>query len=151
MKFDDTKDTLLRAISSGLTYKDACAFAGISEGTFYNWKAKAEEAKSGKFFEFLKDIKKANLKAKASHLNNIKSAAFGGEDVVEERIEVDAKGDTVSKTTTTKKTARQWVASAWILERRFPEEFGRNRETNEEVLDALPWSDDGDEDPLGVN
>lgn len=55
--------------------------------------------------EFSEGIKKALIKFKQTHLKNVSKAG--------------AKG--------------VWQASAWVLERKFPEEFGRNPLANNEV------------------
>jgi hypothetical protein len=147
-KFDDHKDRLLKAIATGVSYKDACAIAGIDETTFYNWKAKGEKAKSGKFAEFFQDIKKANATATAKHVQNINRAALDGETIIETRVVVDEDGNEIDKSTTKKKIAKQWQASAWMLERRRPQDWGRNRVVETEDNQPLPWSDD-EPDPLG--
>jgi transposase len=146
-KFDDAKDRLLSAIASGLSYEDSCAMAGISTSTFHIWRSKGEEAKSGKFFEFVAAIKRANAAATAKHVQNINRAALDGETIIETRVVVDEKGNEKEKTTTKKKTAKAWQASAWLLERRKPNEWGRNRVVDAEDNQPLPWCDD-EPDPL---
>lgn len=90
----ETRDKLCQAIELGATYKLACQYAGISEATFYAWKADD--------LEFLEAINKAEGKGAVSHLARIKQASTDG----------------------------NWQASAWILERRYPDEYGRR------VIDA---------------
>lgn len=84
-------------ITLGMPLKFAAQAAGITETTFYNWMEKGEKEKSGKFFEFFGYIKECQSKAVQLHLKLITKAAKEG----------------------------SWQASAWILERRHPEEFGR--------------------------
>ena len=40
----EVEGRLVNAISVGATYKDACAYAGISYQTFLNWKKRAQRA-----------------------------------------------------------------------------------------------------------
>jgi hypothetical protein len=54
----------------------------------------------------------------------IHDAAKGGQDVIETRIVEKADG-TIEKTTIQKKASPDWRAAALILERRFPESWGR--------------------------
>ncbi len=146
-KIHEVRAQLLKGIANGLSYKDACTVAGVSERVFYYWKLKAEEAKSGVYYQLFQDVKKANMYSKQKHFKNIENAAFGGDETIETRVEKDSVGNIVSTTITTKKAGRVWTASAWMLERRHPEEYGRNREVEIDNSQPLPWSDDVD--PLG--
>jgi ribosomal protein L15E len=94
-----------------------------------------EKAKSGKYWQFCQALKKANVEARALHIQRINRAGQGGAKVEEESVTV--KTELNPKTgrqvevaretrTTTKKALPVWQASAWILERRFPNEFGRH-------------------------
>ena len=91
-------------ISLGLTYALAANSAGISYQTFNSWYQKGRTEKAGKYFDFNRYIQKCNADAARALL---------------ERLNVAAKaGDT--------------RICMFILERRFPEEFGRRvyRKTN---------------------
>ena len=74
---------------------------GISRGTWYKWLQEGERAKSGLKRDFFDAIKRAEAKSAILHLRNINRSAF---------------------------EERNWTASAWLLERRFPELFGRRNE-----------------------
>lgn len=84
-------------ITLGMPLKFAAEAAGITEVTFYNWIKRGENESKGKFFEFAEHIKTCKAKAVQLHLKLITKAATDG----------------------------SWQASAWILERRHPEEFGK--------------------------
>lgn len=88
-------------IENGNTNKDACYMAGISEAIFYLWLQKAKKLKKKSkanaiYFELLESIKKAESKFRAYHISIINTSA-----------------------------KRNWQASAWMLERRYPSEYGR--------------------------
>lgn len=93
---EEIKEKLFGSIKMGLSYKDAAILAGISERTFHNWKRRGEEATSGQYFQFVQELKKAEVIGKATLLGEIRSDP-------------------------------SWQAKAWILERRHPDEFGRQR------------------------
>jgi hypothetical protein len=93
----EIKDKIGTNITLGMPLKFAAQAAGITEATFYNWMEKGETEKSGKHVEFFEYIKECQSKAVQLHLKLITKAAKEG----------------------------SWQASAWILERRHPEEFGR--------------------------
>jgi hypothetical protein len=97
-------DEICKYISQGVSKRSSAEAAGISEVSFYSYFNRGEKLlDAGKdeknvFVYFYKQVKKAETFFKLSHLKNIKNAA-----------------------------EEDWRASAWMLERCFPEEYGRNR------------------------
>ena len=103
-------ESLLNYLRLGMYQNQAAAMAGIAESTFHYWKVQGEKAEARTEedqeltaqeeleLEFLEGVKKARADAEALHLANIRKA---GEDT------------------------RTWQASAWWLERSFPERWGR--------------------------
>lgn len=98
----DVQKEIGQNIILGMPIKFAAEAAGIGETTFYRWMQSGEKAKRGKFREFWEYIKECQAKAVQLHLKLITKAAGEG----------------------------TWQASAWILERRFPEEFGRREKVD---------------------
>src|SRR5208283_2788610 len=93
-------------ISLGLTYALAANSAGVTYQSFNQWMSKGKTEKSGKYFEFTQYIQKCNADAARALL---------------ERLNVAAKaGDT--------------RICMFILERRFPEDFGRRVYRNTNVV-----------------
>jgi len=101
-------------IATGNTFERACRLSNISESIFYDWKAKGEKEKQGKYLDFLEAIKKAGEKFKQTNIDIIQQAAKDG----------------------------TWQAAAWLLERKHPEEFGR-RDRVAISMDStlLKWAD----------
>jgi hypothetical protein len=131
----DVQKAICDGIRGGLTYEQAAIFAGIAERTFHNWRTKGEKAKSGIYHQFVQELKKANVDARAIHIQRISKASQGGAEVVETAVVEKKERDpvtgneitvTVETRTTKKKALPVWQASAWILERRFPTEFGKH-------------------------
>jgi len=87
---------IVQYIENGNTYERSCLLCGITYATFYNWQKQGEQAKSGKYFDFFNAVKKAEQGFIA---HNVK-------------IIMDAAENT-------------WQAAAWLLERKYPGEFGR--------------------------
>ena len=85
------RDSIIRILSKGGTYRMACAAVGISEKTFYRWldAGKNENAKSTQQ-KFVDDVMKANAR---------------GGFIALECIQTEA--------------AKNWKAAAWLLERRY--------------------------------
>jgi len=88
--------TIIAAIEIGSTYRLAAQSAGIHHDTFRKWVIRGEAAKSGVFYDFVAQLKRAEGVAATRWLKYIEDAA-----------EI------------------QWQAAAWKLERRHPESFGR--------------------------
>jgi transposase len=91
-------------ISLGLTYRLAAELAGVTYKTFNLWMQQGKNSTSGKYFHFYQYIKKRNADAAKALLERLNEAADAGNCQV----------------------------CMFILERRFPEEFGRRiyRKTN---------------------
>lgn len=93
----ELQDEICGYIANGLTARDACLIVGIGETTFYRWKAEGEEQEEGKYRDFREACARADAEFKKARIRSIKSAGDEGD----------------------------WKASAWLMERRFPSEFGR--------------------------
>ena len=73
-----------------------CKYLGIAESTWYRWMQEGEDEKKGISKEFYKTIKKAESHAEIRNVQLIQNA--GNE---------------------------TWTASAWYLERKFPDRWGK--------------------------
>ena len=94
----EIKQQMGESVSLGMTYALAAASAGITYQTFNDWMNKGKNSKSGEYFEFYKYIKKCNADAALKCPQRLKEAADSGNCQV----------------------------CMWILERRFPNDYGRN-------------------------
>ena len=96
----ETQKVLVEAIAAGVPRAVAAMRAGISERCLYQWLAKGR--KGGKrnegFVQLFQTLQKAEADAVVRNVALVQKAA-----------------------------AKAWQASAWWLERRYPEEFGTNR------------------------
>lgn len=104
---DAMQKAILEGIRLGLTYERSAEFSGITGRTFYNWKARGEKAKSGRYFQFVHALKKAEIEGETECLRLIKAAA---------------------------QEPRHWQASAWLLERRYPDRYGKR--IRQDIYDA---------------
>ena len=95
----DVQELIVDGINAGLTYGMSCARAGVDTATFYRWLEKGEVAKSGVFREFCDAISRA----KADSALRLVS-----------QITLQAPAD--------------WRAAAFMLERRFPDDYGKRTE-----------------------
>src|SRR4051812_18361987 len=100
---------IVSVLKLGLPIIDACAEAGVSEGSFYSWQAEAKIAQArrkkkpgdAELIEFLESIKAARSKGKVGLVRSVSRAA------------IDPKHP------------NQLKAAMFLLERMHPQEFGR--------------------------
>lgn len=94
----ETCEAICTSIAKGNTIKYSVMKEGIHESTFYNWMKKGEESKTqrGIYYEFFESIKKAQEEGKNHLVRGIQEHG-----------------------------KKNWQAMAWLLERKYPHEFGR--------------------------
>jgi len=89
---------VLVAVRRGLTYKNAASYAGISYATLNRWRIEGRERDDeSEICQFWKALQQANGEAAFRLIGCIDSAAEAGD----------------------------WKAATWILERRFPDDWGK--------------------------
>ena len=96
----------------GLCDADIIAAIGVHQATFYRWLKEGENAKTGVKRALYEELKKAEAQYKRCLLTTIKSAA--------------------------ESRAQYWTAAAWLLERKYPMEYGKMERK----------ADDGDNAPV---
>ena len=89
-------DRAVLAIRLGAPFELAGLYAGIRRETITKWVRRGDENPKGEYGEFARRVKEAEGKAVVGCLARIRDAA-----------------------------EREWQAAAWLLERRYPEQFGR--------------------------
>lgn len=98
----ETTDTLLRYMRLGLNKKDAAALAGLDSFTLNNYLRQGHqditEGNTTRYSQFCTELRKAEAEFKASATAALVTAA---------------------------QSPQRWQAAAWLLERRFPDEYGR--------------------------
>ncbi len=122
-------DQIVELKRDGLCDADIIAAIGVNQSTFYRWLKDGENAKSGVKRALYTELKKAESEYKRSLLTTIKSAAMS--------------------------RAQYWTAAAWLLERKYPMEYGKMERKAEESDNAPvqltlglviePMADDGDD------
>lgn len=102
-KLDEkTIKAITEAIAAGCSREGAAAIARVAPATLYDWLARGKRGEPV-FSEFLESVKKAEGELERECLSVIKAASFKG----------------------------TWTASAWLLERRWPELWGRLKSVEE--------------------
>lgn len=107
--------TVCEHIESGMSIAGACALAGIGESTYHEWVSRGVAGDAG-FVEFAEQTARARARVEMRLLESVEWAA--GERVRRralgggENFEIDEYIE------------RDWKAAAWLLERKFPGEYG---------------------------
>ncbi len=102
---EELQATICRHIAEGHAVREACRLCGIGKSTLYRWletaRADEEAGRQTVFTEFAEAVATAEAELEGSALEKIRAAA---------------------------ENPKNWTASAWLLERRFPERWSlRNR------------------------
>ena len=95
----EVHEAIVDGINAGLTFRLSCARAGVTSATFYNWLEKGKVAQSGALMEFFNAVERAKADSALRLIS---------------QITLQAPAD--------------WRAAAFILERRFPDDYGRRAE-----------------------
>jgi hypothetical protein len=112
---------LCELLAAGNTRTVAVDLAGISYPTFREWMNAGEVQNSGAFSDFFKAVKKAEAEASVKKVQTVGDAAVGGctqrttRTLPDGTVEVSEKFGLPS-----------WQAAAWWLERKLPEDWGRD-------------------------
>lgn len=94
----ETRQKIIHAVSIGATYELASLYAGLNRDTVQEWARKGRNQEKGIYHDFSVALKEAEGKGLVGCLLTIRKAA-----------------------------PKQWQAAAWLLERRYPDVFGRVR------------------------
>ena len=126
-------DQIVELKRDGLCDADIIAAIGVNQSTFYRWLKDGENAKSGVKRALYTELKKAESEYKRTLLTTIKSAAMS--------------------------RAQYWTAAAWLLERKYPMEYGKMERKAEDSDNApvqltlrlviKPMADDADSEGGG--
>lgn len=91
------QNAICRHLKNGMSVKNSMKMVGIHESTFYGWMSRGEKETKGVYFEFCEAVEKAKAESEKKLVDIIRGAAEQGE----------------------------WKPAAWMLERRFPDQWGR--------------------------
>lgn len=94
--------------SHGLTNADICRALGVSETAWYKW------------------LKEPDTKLKVALVEGLKKS------------EAQYKEELLSRVMGASEKPQHWTAAAWLLERRYPDEFGRAERTREDKAEEVP-------------
>lgn len=111
---DEAADRICQAVRTGATLEGAAAYAGVARATFFDWlrRGRQENARNP-YRKFAADLDEALGHVEVANIGRI---ARAGQD--------------------------EWQANAWILERRFPDKYGRRTRVDGQIqVQAMPTLD----------
>jgi hypothetical protein len=143
---DETHKKLIEATKMGSPMSVAAAYVGISERTFHRWMERGYDALALEdedqpvppddqpYLKLFKEVSQARSQAAVMHVSLIQRAAQGGV-VTEETTKKyrDPDTGTVVEEKTVKRSAPDWRAGAWYLERQHRQHFGRDKDVQVEL------------------
>ena len=93
-------EAILECIRKGMPVTRICAYLRLSKSTFYNWQTRGRRGEEP-FAKLLEDVEHAMAEMELNLLGVVRKSAFEKEN---------------------------WVAAMTLLERKWPENYGRNRD-----------------------
>ena len=113
----------------------ACRTVGIHHSTFYRWKKEGERLGRGRYYSFAQAADRGMAEWERRQVARITRAAAPTTELEEWDETWRSKKDGVEGSKTVRKKKRKrgdWGAAAWLLERRFPERYGRRQHVDVE-------------------
>ena len=129
----DVKKKFLDALSQGVPIRVACMYARINQQTYANYRKRAEEGQQ-EYIDFIEEVDELLAKVQIKLVSEINNG---------KRIETIEKDDENKEIKTIHyEPDNLWTRKAWILERRFRKDWGRDipdtEEKQEKVIVVLP-------------
>lgn len=125
---------IVRAVRVGVPLVTAAAYAGVSKTTVLAWIQRGEGTHARPprsiYVEFVEAIQKASAEDVVRRVAEITKVAQGG-DVIYEKTTTHPDGRITREV---RRTTPEWTAHAWVLERRWPEEWGRKERLEARVV-----------------
>lgn len=115
----ELQDAICAAIRRGMYAVRACALVGVSKTSFYAWKTRGDAGEEP-YADFLAAVTQAEAEFQEASLECIAAAA---KPLVAEDGKLVAAGD--------------WRALSWVMERRFPDDYGK-RVRQDVTVQAVP-------------
>ena len=119
----DSQEIIIGHIKKGLANQDAAKLAGIAGTTFYAWLKRGRRETAGKYWDFVVAIEEAEVHWKRALLERLETIHVRG--LTERKIVKRQIGDQEFAEVTESTKSAPWTLTAWLLERKFPEEFGK--------------------------
>jgi transposase len=123
---DELTQKICAAIQRGAHIETAVALCGIHKQTFYDWLKRGKKEPGSIFERFTDAVNKAIAEGEMRDIMNIDQAAMGRKATylkdAQGKLILDGNGNPILESSA---LAPTWTASAWRLERKFPDRWGR--------------------------
>jgi hypothetical protein len=127
----EVTDAICRYIEAGNWFEVSCRLAGVSHNTGNKWYTQglgnySDRKATPATVEFARRVQEAEDRREASLAMRVRQAAQGGLQKSRRTVRRTPDGkETITEGTET--TLPDWHADAWMLERLYPERWGKNR------------------------
>jgi hypothetical protein len=153
---NSVRTKFLEGLRLGLPYQKIAQICHVQVGTMRNWMLYAEKQFSSWYdtwedmgfdetvelpfwVQLFVDIREAEADGEQVCLRAVRDAAVGQQQTTEFTKSMDSKGNTVYEKETTKTHKPDIRAATWLLERRYPERYGRKRADGDEIPKGLDY------------
>ena len=116
---------IVKALSLGMSYKDAAAAGGVHEETLAAWRKRGVEEPRSIYARFLGQIDKAAELTGIAYLEAVRRSIMEKPVKLREHLKYDENGKVIMKEIHRETLPPNIKGAMWWLERRFPEQFGR--------------------------
>ncbi len=132
-------------VRRGLSVERACVLAGLPPKAVAEVLARGRAGSGGAARELAEAVARAEAEWEGEVLSLLTAAARGGEVAASEVKETYKDGELAQRVEAVKRAGAQWQAAAWLLERCWPGQWGRERreagvsaeDQAQEILDAM--------------
>ena len=116
---------IVKALSLGMSYKDAAMAGGVHEETLAAWRKRGVEEPRSIYAHFLGQIDKAAELTGIAYFDAVRRSIMESPVRVREHIKQDENGKVIMKEIHRETLPPDIKGAMWWLECRFPEQFGR--------------------------
>ncbi|MGI6657197.1 MAG: hypothetical protein ACOX5Z_10330 [Desulfobulbus sp.] len=128
---------IVELVSAGVDPKAACAACGIVEVTYSDWMKQAEQGRRALYRQFKERVWLAEQLHKARLVQTLTGLALGGQVLETTVTRFDGSGRVTSEVVTEAVSQPDLTALRWILESKYPDEFGPKSQQPPQIKDLL--------------
>lgn len=126
----EVQERIVMAVRAGATREVAAALVPVNVRTLYRWLSNGHKHENGLQSQLSQAIEKAEAEFEAEAILRVRQSSIGGE-IIARKTTTRKDGAIVVEETYTRP---EWTAAAWLLERKYPDRWGRRERIDLRVL-----------------
>ena len=123
----DRIERIRQGVLLGMSLKAACETVDVHYATVLAWMSRGRQQKSGQYRDFYNLIKRAESELMHKTLDRFEKILTTPRRKIKRVKTITPDGETEISETVEEDHSTHWPQLAWMLERRWPEHFGRQR------------------------